>query len=60
MLNSVELSYYGMILGSNRFPLMPQLPQKILLTSKVVKRDLKIYISIRLSKSEINSIFFTL
>ena len=40
------LGYIGLILGSNQFLLLPQLPQKILLASKVVKSDSKIIISL--------------
>jgi hypothetical protein len=37
----------GSILGSNQFSILPQLPPKILLDSKVVKIDPKIIISLR-------------
>ncbi len=36
----------GSILGSSQFSILPQLPTKILLDSKVVKTDPKILISI--------------
>jgi len=36
----------GKVLGSSRFLLLPQLPQKTKLASKVVKIDLKIIISV--------------
>jgi len=36
----------GLILGSNQFSILPQLPPKVLLNSKVVKIDPKIIISL--------------
>ena len=35
----------GLILGSSQFSLLPQLPQKMMLTSKVVKSDPKAIVS---------------
>ena len=46
MLNSVKLGYSGKILCFCQFLLLPQLPQKMMLTSKVVKSDLNIIITI--------------
>ena len=46
-LNLVILVYGGLILGSSRFFLLPQLPQKIQLATKVVKSDSKIIILLR-------------
>jgi hypothetical protein len=37
----------GLVLGLSQFSILPQLPPKILLDSKVVKNDPKIIISIR-------------
>jgi hypothetical protein len=39
----------GLVLGSSQFLILPQLPPKILLDSKVVKIDPKIIISLHLS-----------
>jgi len=36
----------GLVLGSSQFSILPQLPPKILLDSKVVKINLKIIISL--------------
>jgi hypothetical protein len=41
-----KFAYEGSILGSSQFLLLPQLPQKMELASKVVKVDLKIIISL--------------
>jgi hypothetical protein len=41
----------GSVLGLGQFSILPQLPSKIMLDSKVVKIDLKIIISLCLSKS---------
>ena len=40
----------GLVLGSSKFLIVPQLPQKILLNSKVVKSDSKIISSLCLPK----------
>ena len=53
--NLVKTHKIGLILGSSQFALMPQLPQKMALGSKVVKGDSKIIISLRWSKSVIHS-----
>jgi len=37
----------GLVLGLSQFPILPQLPQKILLDSKVVKIDPNIILSLR-------------
>ena len=46
-LNLIKLAYGGLVLGLNYILLLPQLPHKIMLASKVVKRDSKIIISLR-------------
>ena len=45
MLNKVNLTNGGLDLGSSQFFLLPQLPQKMTLASKVVKNDSRIIIS---------------
>jgi len=45
----------GLVLGLNQFSILPQLPPKILLDSKVVKIDPKIVISLYKSKSVTHS-----
>ena len=44
----------GLILGFNQFLRLPQLPQKIQLTSKVVKSDPKIIIQVILPRLSLN------
>ncbi len=51
-----KFPYGGLILGSSRFSILPQLPLKILLDSKVVKIDPKIVISLHKSKSVTHSV----
>ena len=46
-LNSVKFGYGGLDLGSSQYLLLSQLPQKMILPSKVVKSDSKIIISLR-------------
>ncbi len=46
-----KFPYGSSVLGSSQFSILPQLPPKILLNSKVVKIDPKIIISLCLSKS---------
>jgi len=46
----------GSVLGSSQFLILPQLPPKILLDSKSVKIDPKIVVSLRQTKSVIQSI----
>ena len=41
-----KFAYGGPVLGSSQFLLLPQLPQKMMLASKVVKIDSKIIISL--------------
>ena len=43
-LNLVKLGYGGLVLGSSQFLLLPKLPQKMMIASKVVKSDSKIII----------------
>ena len=50
-LNLIKLGYSCLVLGSSQFLIMPQLPQKMMHASKVVKNDLKIIISLSSSKS---------
>ncbi len=38
-LDKLQLVYGGSVLGSGEFSILPQLPHKILLASKVVKSD---------------------
>jgi hypothetical protein len=45
-LNLVIFAYSDLVLGLNKLMILPQLHQKMTLTSKVVKRDLKISILI--------------
>ena len=40
----VKLAYDGLVLGSTQFLLLPQLSQKMMFASKVVKNDSKIII----------------
>ena len=42
ILTTLRLSFGGLILGSSKFLLMPHLPQKIPLTSKVIKIGTKL------------------
>ena len=49
-LNLVKFVYGGVVLGSSKFSLLPQLSQNIMLASKVVKADSKIIISLCKSK----------
>ena len=51
-LNLVKLGNSGLVLGSCKFSLLPQLSQK---NEEVVKRDSKIIVSLRLSKSATHS-----
>ena len=46
----------GLVLGSSKFLLLPQLPKKRCLLQKWSKRDSKIIISLRVSKSVTHSI----
>jgi len=46
----------GLILGLSQFSILPQLPLKILLDSKVVKIDPKIFILLCQSKSTPHSV----
>ena len=55
-LNLVKLAYGGKVLGSSQFLLLPQLPQKATLRSKLVKNDSKLIISIYGSKSLTHSV----
>jgi len=41
-----KIAYGGLVLGSSQFLILPQLPLKMMLASKVVKIDLKIIISL--------------
>jgi len=41
-----KLGYGGLVLGSRQFLLLPQLPQKTPIASKVVKSNSKIIISL--------------
>ena len=47
--NLIKLAYGGLILGLSWFSLLHQLPQKLLLDSKVVKSDSKIILSLHWS-----------
>ena len=42
-----KIAHSGLVLGSSQFLLLPQLPQKKMRASKVVKIDLKIIILLR-------------
>ena len=44
-----KFAYGGLVLGSSQFSVLPQLPHKMMLASKVVKTDSKIIIALRLS-----------
>ena len=52
-----ELGYGGLVSGLRQFLLHPQLPQNMLLASKVVKSDLKIFILLYQSKSPTHSVW---
>ena len=54
--NLFELAYGGLVLGSSQFLLLPQLPHKMMLVSKVVKSNSKIIIPQRQSKSVTHSV----
>ena len=56
ILNLDKLAYGGLILGSSQFSILPKLPQKMVLDSKVVKIDSKIIISSLKSKSLTHSV----
>jgi len=45
-LRQAKFRYGGLVLGSSQFSILPQLPPKILLDSKVVKIEPKIIISL--------------
>ena len=49
-LNLLKLANGGLVLGSSQFLLLPQLPLKMILASKVVKSDSKIIILVHKSK----------
>ena len=51
-----EIAYGGLVLGLSQFSILPQLPLKMTLASKVVKIDLKIIISRCKSKSVTHSV----
>ena len=55
-----KFAYGGKVLGSSQFPLLPQLPQKMTLASKVVKIDSRQVISLRYAKSVTHSVEVTL
>ena len=55
-LENVKIDYGGLVLGSSQFLLLPQLLQKMMLASKMVKIDSKIIISRRKSKSVTHSV----
>ena len=57
-LKLVKFGYDGLVLGSSLFSPLPQLPQKMMLDSKVVIRDSKIIILLCGSKSVTHSVFF--
>jgi len=50
-----KFAYGGLILGSSQCTLLPQLPLKMMLDSKVVKIDSNVIILLRYSKSETHS-----
>ena len=52
-INLVKICTGGLVLGLSKFPLLPQLPQKMMLVSKVVKSDSKIIITIRLESKSV-------
>ena len=56
-LNLVKIQNGGQVSGSSQFPLMPRLPQKMTLASKVVKNDSKITILFHYSKSVTHSVW---
>jgi len=41
-----KFAYGGLLLGSSQFSILPQLPQKMMLASKVIRIDSKIIISL--------------
>jgi len=43
-LNLANFAYGGLVLDLSHFFILPQMPQKIMLTLKVVKRDSKVII----------------
>ena len=45
-INLVKLCYSGLVLGLSQLSLLPQLSQKMMFDSKVVKNDSKIIISL--------------
>ena len=45
-LNLVKMRSGGLVFGSSKFPLLPKLPQKMIIALKVVKIDSKIIISL--------------
>ena len=55
-LNLAKLGNGGSALGSRQFFLLPQLPQKMILDSNVVKIDSEIIILLRKSKSVTHSV----
>ena len=52
----VKLSYVGLVLGSSQFSLVSQLPQYMMLASKVIRISSKIIILLHLSKSLTHSV----
>jgi len=51
----LKLGYAGLVLDLSQFSILPQVPQKMMLTSKVVRIDSK-YLSITLYKSGMHNI----
>jgi len=51
-----KIAHGGLALGSSQFLLLPQLPQKMTIASKVVKIDSEIIITLHKSKSVTHSV----
>ncbi len=51
-----KFSYGGLVLGLSQFTLLPQLPLRAMLNSKLVKLIFKIIISLSYSKSVTHSV----
>jgi len=56
MANNEFSTFFDLVLGPSQFSILSQLPQKMILPSKVVKGGLKIIISLCQSKSMTHSV----
>jgi len=57
ILTYVRITFEGLVLGLRNLLLLPQLPQTMMLASKVVKRDLKITILLYVSLNSCHTLY---